>query len=129
MGVDEQQDNPGPCPCYQQATADLQATIRQAEKPEPCREQESLQDLCGRFVIVTYSELPYVGQVQKVVDKELQISCMQQSDDNKLFLWPQIPDVTFYFRKDVHDVISEPEPITSRYSKLTCQDWVTFRNA
>lgn len=48
------------------------------------------------------------------------ISCMRQSDDKNLFLWPQTPDVIFYFRKDVHAVILEPEPATSRFSKFTC---------
>ena len=57
-------------------------------------------DLCGRFVIVTYDELPYVGQVLKVVEEELHISCMRQSGDKNLFLWPQTLDVTFYLRKD-----------------------------
>lgn len=126
-----------PCPCYQPVMVDLKATIRQIEKPEnpssspsePPRQEESAQDLCGRFVIVTYDELPYVGQVLKVVQEELQISCMRQSDDKNLFLWPQTPDITFYFRKDVYAVISEPEPATSRFAKLTCQDWAVFRNA
>jgi len=113
-----------PCPCYQPVTVDLKATIRQIENPS-----SSPPDLCGRFVVVTNDELPYVGQVLKVVEEELQISCMRQSGDKNLFLWPQTLDVTFYFRKDIHAVISEPEPATSRFSKLTCQDWVTFTNA
>ncbi|XP_061582330.1 uncharacterized protein LOC133447623 [Cololabis saira] len=140
-------ENTPPCPWYEPITVDPTATVRQAEKPEPPgeqedvltenpassppeppRQQESVRDLCGRFVIVTYDELPYVGQVLKVVDEELQISCMQQSDDKNLFLWPKTPDVTFYLRKDVHSVISEPTRATSRFSKLICQDWVTFRN-
>ncbi|KAK1906770.1 Protein U3, partial [Dissostichus eleginoides] len=89
----------------------------------PPREQESVLDLCGKFVIVPYDELPYVGQVLKVVGEELQVSCMRQSGDKNLFMWPQTPDVIFYFRKDIHAAISEPEPATSRFSKLTCQDW------
>ena len=113
-----------PCPCYQPVTVDLKATIRQIENPS-----SSPPDLCGRFVVVTNDELPYVGQVLKVVEEELQISCMRQSGDNNLFFWPQTLDVTFYVRKDIHTVISETEPATSHFSKLTCQGWVMFRNA
>ncbi|KAK1898505.1 putative ABC transporter ATP-binding protein YfmR [Dissostichus eleginoides] len=63
---------------------------------------------------------PKGGQVLKVVGEELQVSCMRQSGDKNLFMWPQTPDVIFYFRKDIHAAISEPEPATSRFSKLTC---------
>ena len=57
--------------------------------PEPPREQASLQDLSGKFVIVTYDELPYVGQVLEVVGEEVQVSSMQQSGENNVFMWPQ----------------------------------------
>ncbi|KAK1875721.1 Isopentenyl phosphate kinase [Dissostichus eleginoides] len=122
-----------PCPCYKPVTVDLRNTVHHTENqprslPEPPREQESVLDLCGKFVIVPYDELPYVGQVLKVVGEELQVSCMRQSGDKNLFMWPQTPDVIFYFRKDIHAAISDPEPATSRFSKLTCQDWVKFRN-
>lgn len=96
--------------------------------PEPPREQASLQDLSGKFVIVTYDELPYVGQVLEVVEEEVQVNSMWQSGENNLFMWPQTPDVIFYCKKDIHAVISEPKPATSRYSKLSSQDWAKFRN-
>ncbi|KAJ4935765.1 hypothetical protein JOQ06_017293 [Pogonophryne albipinna] len=66
-----------PCPCYKPVTIDLRNTVHHTENqprslPEPPREQESVLDLCGKFVIVPYDELPYVGQVLKVVGEELQ---------------------------------------------------------
>ena len=83
--------------------------------------------MSGKFVVVTYEELPYVGQVLEVVGEEVKVSSMQQSGEKNLFMWPQIPDVIFYLEKDVHAVISEPEPATSRYSKLSTQDWEKLR--
>lgn len=123
-----------PCPCYKPVTVDLRVrrTVCNTENPpssppQPPREQENL-DLCGKFVIVIYDEKPYVGQVLEVVGEEVQVNCMLQSGDKNLFVWPQTVDLIFYYRKDVHAVISEPEPATSRFSKLTLQDWVKFRN-
>ncbi|CAB1429993.1 unnamed protein product, partial [Pleuronectes platessa] len=43
-----------------------------SSNPEPPSEQAILQDLSGKFVIVTYDELPYVGQVLEVVGEEVQ---------------------------------------------------------
>ena len=54
--------------------------------PEPPEEQTSLQDLIGKFVIVSYDELPYVGQVLQDVREEVQVSSMWQSDDKNLFI-------------------------------------------
>lgn len=48
--------------------------------PEPPKEQASLQDLSGKFVIVSYDELSYRGQVLHDVGEEVQVSTMQQSD-------------------------------------------------
>lgn len=117
-----------PCPCYKPVTVDLRVrrTVCNAENPpssppQPPREQENL-DLCGKFVIVIYDEKPYVGQVLEVVGEEVQVNCMLQSGDKNLFMWPQTVDLISYYRKDVHAVISEPEPATSRFSKLTLQD-------
>lgn len=121
------------CLCYQPVKVNLRETMCHTEtatsSPESPREQASLQDLSGKFVIVSYDELPYVGQVLEDVGEEVQVSSMQQLDDKNLFIWPQTPDVIFYYKKDVHAVISEPEPATSRYSKLNSQDWAKFRNA
>ena len=88
-----------------------------------------LEDLSGKFVIITYDELPYVGQVLKVVGEDVQVSSMRQSDEKNVFMWPQIADIIFYNKKDVQAVISEPEPANSRYSQLSIQDWATFRTA
>lgn len=41
----------------------------------------------------------------------------------------QVPDIIYYYKKDVLFVIAEPEPATSRYSKLTSQDWAKFKKA
>lgn len=96
---------------------------------EPPREQGSLQDLSGKFVIVTYDELLYVGLVLEVVGKEVQVSSMWQSGEKDVFMWPQTPDIIFYYEKNVHAVISEPGQATSRSSKLSRQGWAKFRNA
>lgn len=62
---------------------DLRDTMCHSEDPssttEPPREQAHLPDLSGKFVIVTYDELPYVGQVLEVVGEEVQVNSMRQS--------------------------------------------------
>ena len=92
-------------------------------------EQDSLQDLCGKFVIVTYDELPYIGQVLEVVGEDVKVNAMRQTGNKNLFMWPQTPDAIFYLKKDVQSVISEPEPATSRCSKLSSNDWEKFKNS
>lgn len=87
------------------------------------------QDICGKFVIVTYDKLPYVGQVLEVVGEEIRVNAMHQSGNKNLFMWPQAPDAIFYYKKDVLAVISKPEPATSRYSKLRSQDWEKFESS
>ncbi len=66
--------------------------------PEPPKKQ----DLSGKFVIVTYDELPYVGQVLQVVGEEVQVTSMRQSGENNLFVWPQVPDIIYYYKKVLH---------------------------
>lgn len=121
------------CLCYQPVKVNLRETMCFIEpapsSPEPSKEQASLQDLSGKFVIVSYDEVPYVGQVLQDVGEEVQVSTMQQSDGKNMFTWPRTPDVIFYYKKDVHAVISEPEPATSRSSRLNIQDWERFTNA
>ncbi|CAJ1050756.1 uncharacterized protein LOC111858282 [Xyrichtys novacula] len=58
------------CLCYQPVKVDLRDTTDNSlSTPEPPKKQPP-QDLSGKFVIVTYDELPYVGQVLQVVGEE-----------------------------------------------------------
>lgn len=52
--------------------------------PEPPREHASLQDYSGKFVIVIYDELPYVGHVLQDVGEEVQVSSMRQMGEKNL---------------------------------------------
>lgn len=70
------------CLCYQPVKVYLRDTTDdRLSTPEPPKKQP-LQDLSGKFVIVTYDELPYVGQVLEVVGEEVQVTSMRQSGDN-----------------------------------------------
>ncbi|KAK0152137.1 hypothetical protein N1851_006503 [Merluccius polli] len=84
------------------------------------------EDLVGKMVIVSYDKKPFVGQVQNVVGEEIEVSCMQQIGKKNNFVWPQVSDVIYYFNSDVKAIIAEPEPSTSRSSKLSDEDWDTF---
>ena len=66
------------------------------------------------------------GQVQNVVGEEIEVSCMQQIGKKNNFVWPQVSDVIYYFNSDVKAIIAEPEPSTSRSSKLSDEDWDKF---
>ncbi|CAL8284363.1 unnamed protein product [Boreogadus saida] len=117
------------CMCYKPVLVNLGKTTCHTEVPSNTPKASGLEDLSGKFVIITYDELPYVGQVLKVVGEDVQVSSMRQSDEKNVFMWPQIADIIFYNKKDVQAVISEPEPANSRYSQLSIQDWATFRTA
>ena len=64
----------------------MRHTEATTSSPEPPEEQTSLQDLSGKFVIVSYDELPCVGQVLQDVREEVQVSSMRQLDDKNLFI-------------------------------------------
>ncbi|XP_063737744.1 uncharacterized protein LOC134863258 isoform X1 [Eleginops maclovinus] len=96
------------------------------EKAAPSATIPTQDDVVGKMVIVSYDKKPFVGQVLKVVGEEVEVSCMQQSGTKNCFVWPQIRDVVFYFQTDVIAVISEPEPSTSRSSRLSLEDWERF---
>lgn len=83
--------------------------------------------LVGRFIIVKYDGIPFVGQVLNVVGAEVEVSCMRQVKGKNSFVWPTTPDVLFYYASDMQAPLSEPEPSTNRSSKLCVQDWETFK--
>ena len=64
-----------PCSCYQPQLVDMRNTESHSEDlvstPNPPRQHASVKDLSGKFVIVTYDELPYIGQVLEVVEEQL----------------------------------------------------------
>lgn len=70
-----------------------------------------------------YDGQPFVGQVLKVVGNEIEGSCMQQSGGKNVFIWPHPPDIVFYYITDVLEVISKPERLSTRHSKLKSTDW------
>lgn len=81
-------------------------------------------DLSGKFVVVLYDGKPIVGQVLGAESDELEVNCMHQCGTGKnAFVWPETPDKLFYFTSDVKAIVSEPEPLTLRKSKLTTADW------
>lgn len=85
------------------------------------------EELVGKFVVVRYDNEPFIGQVTKVVNDEIEVSCMQQLGGKNKFIWPHPPDLLFYNESNVLHVISEPEPLTLRYSKLTADNWKDFQ--
>lgn len=119
------------CHCYQPVTVDLRDTTchTEDESSHSKPEQNSLPDMVGKFVIVSYDELPYVGQVLDVVGEEVKVNAMRQSGEKNLFMWPETVDAIFYFKQDIQSVISEPEPATSRWSKLSNEDWEKFQSS
>lgn len=78
------------------------------------------------MVIVKYDKKPFVGQVQKVVGEEIEVSCMRQMGKKNTFVWPEVSDVIFYFQSDVKAIISEAESSTSLSSRLLDKDWDKF---
>ena len=87
-------------------------------------DQESKQ---GKFAIVRYEGKPFVGQIIQVVGDEVEVSCMQQLARKNVFTWPHPPDILFYYESDVLHIISVPEPVNSRHSKLIEDAWKQFQ--
>ena len=114
--------------CYKPVLVNLGNTTCHTEVPSNTPKAPGLEDLSGKFVIITYDELPYVGQVLKVVGEDVQVSSMRQSDEKKRFHVATDCQHNLQNKKDVQAVISEPKPTNSRYSQLSIQDWATFRN-
>ena len=65
-----------------------------------------------------------MGQVIQVVDEEVEVSCMQQMGWKNVFTWPSSCSI---MRRDVLRIISEPEPVNSRHSKLPEDAWKQFQ--
>ncbi|CAL8313831.1 unnamed protein product [Arctogadus glacialis] len=67
------------CMCYKPVLVNLGKTTCHTEVPSNTPKASGLEDLSGKFVIITYDELPYVGQVLKVVGEDVQsIKPLQQ---------------------------------------------------
>lgn len=112
------------CQCHNPSEVDFQNTT---EVPHTnTQAEENLDDLNGKFILVKYENQPFVGQVLKVVGNEIEVSCMQQSGGKNVFTWPHPPDIIFYYRGDVLEVISEPDILNARRSKLNNKDWDSF---
>lgn len=91
--------------------------------------QASAQDdngLNGKFILVKYEGRPFVGKVLQVIGDETEVSCMQQLGGKNVFTWPHPGDIIFYYTTEVRKVISEPEPLNSRHTRLTHSDWHYF---
>lgn len=107
------------CKCYNPSRVDFRNV---SEAPEP----PSLNQR-GKFIVVNYEDKPFVGQITQVVGDEIEVSCMKQLSAKNVFTWPQPPDLLFYYEADVLFMISEPEPVNSRHSRLTTEDWKKFQ--
>lgn len=107
------------CQCHNITTVDLQMPGTQASAQDE-------RDLNGKFIIVKYEGQPFVAQVLQVFGQEIEVSHMQQLGQKNKFIWPHPPDVIFYYIADVLRVISEPEPLNSRHTRLTHADWDCF---
>ena len=68
-----------------------------------------------------------MGQIIQVVGDEVEVSCMQQLARKNVLTWPYPPDILFYYESDVLHIISDPEPVNSRHSKLTEDAWKQFQ--
>ena len=106
------------CQCHNTTTLNLQTAGTQVSAQD--------DDLNGKFILVKYEGQPFVGQVLQVIGDEIEVSCMQQLGRKNVFTWPHPADIIFYYIKDVLKVISEPEPLNSRHTRLTHSDWDCF---
>ena len=52
---------------------------------------------------------------------------MQQRASKNVFTCPPPPEIVFYYQSDVLNIISEPEPVNSRHSRLVEDAWKQFQ--
>ncbi|KAI4804558.1 hypothetical protein KUCAC02_026183 [Chaenocephalus aceratus] len=79
----------------------------------------------GTFVIVSYDNKLFVGQITKLLLDNIEINCMVQHGKRNVSKWPNKPDCIFYHREQIASVISEPEP-NQCAAQLTKYDWLLF---
>lgn len=79
----------------------------------------------GKFVIVSYDNKPFVGQITKLHADSIEVNCMVQHGKRNVFKWPDNPDCIFYPRDQIISIISKPEP-HQRAAQLTKYDWLLF---
>ncbi|KAK0145791.1 hypothetical protein N1851_015288 [Merluccius polli] len=113
---------PNICKCHGPSAVDFRDPPATTSTSDSMEDQESKQ---GKFAIVRYEGKPFVGQIIQVVGDE--VGCMQQLARKNVFTWPHPPDNLFYYESDVLHIISEPEPMNSRHSKLIEDAWKQFQ--
>lgn len=111
------------CQCHNPTTVNLRTANTQASAQASAQDDN---DLNGKFIVVKYEGRPFVGQVLQVIGDETEVSCMQQLGGKNVFTWPHPADIIFYYTTEVLKVISEPEPLNSRHTRLTHSDWDYF---
>ncbi|KAF3860135.1 hypothetical protein F7725_000390 [Dissostichus mawsoni] len=103
-----------------------QDSIQKTYAESPSTDVEKNEEYTvGKFVIVSYDNKLFVGQITKLLLDNIEINCMVQHGKRNVFKWPNKPDCIFYHRKHIASVISKPEP-NQRAAQLTKYDWLLF---
>lgn len=113
------------CQCHDPIVIDFNQSGNETIVEAIPTKQQAL-DLIGKFVLVIYDAQPFVGQVLQVVEDEIEVSCLRQTGGKNSFVWPETPDVIYYYRSEIQAIISEPEPYSNRSAQLCNQDWRRF---
>ena len=113
---------PNVCMYHGPSAVDFRDPPATTSTSDSVEDQECKQ---GKFALVRYEGS--VGQIIQVVGDEVEVSCMQQLARKNALTWPYPPDILFYYESDVLHIISDPEPVNSRHSKLTEDAWKQFQ--
>lgn len=107
------------CGCFTPTKLRFDNTNAQPHQPESESVQEIHNDSTsdeedhneeynvGRFVIVKYNGKPFIAQVTKLHDDNVEVNCMVQHKERNVFTWPLKPDYIFYSKDKIVSAISE----------------------
>ena len=82
-------------------------------------------DLIDKHVIVKYCEEFYPGIVIDCDEDDVQVKCMHPVGINKFF-WPSRPDICWYKKDDVKNIIPAPCNVNSRHFQVQPDIWNTY---
>ena len=79
-------------------------------------------DLLGKYVVITYDDECYPGQVLAVDGDEIEVNCMSKAGYNR-FYWPKRSDECWYKHEKIMAVIPPPIKGKSRHYQVSPDIW------
>lgn len=77
----------------------------------------------GDWVVVSYEDRPYPGEVTDIRDDSVIVNAMEPTEAGRFYKWPNKKDVLPYLPEQVIKIISPPVPCDSRMKQFRFHDF------